>query len=433
MKNIIQSFVLHIFDRIHLTLYCKKSLECQLVHIGRWKEKTITISPKINSLTVSIETKNETQVFSFDKFGRLWTALVEKISYRRGLNGAIVAKWSSGKEILHRKWLDKQEQEWLLNLAHQTTSALLHENYTSKAVFSPPIDDTTVLDLTKLAEISHIFYENDVSNYHSVYKPVGILPPDQYISVVLQLTEGCSFNKCTFCSFYRDRPFLIKSPNDFDQHITNVKNFLGNGLSLRRTIFLGDANALVVPTNKLIPLVEKIHDHLDVEKLGGIFAFLDGFSGERKSTSDYQKLRDLGMNKIYIGLESGNNQLLKFLNKPGSAQDALNAVRTIKSSGISVGIIVLLGAGGKQYGAKHITDTIDIINQMNLDEHDLVYFSELIESEGLEYSQKAFSENLEPLSRSERQEQRRIIEEQLFFSDSGTPHISTYDIRDFVY
>jgi len=404
-----------------------------LVHIGRWNDKTVTISQKINSLTVSIETKNETQVFSFDKSGRLWTALVEKISYRRGLNGAIVAKWSSGKEVLHRKWLDQLEQEWLLNLAHQTISTILSEFNYSTHGFSPPINSTTIRELSTIAEISLEFYINDVSNYHSIYKPVGILPPDQYISVVLQLTEGCSFNKCTFCSFYRDRPFLIKSPNDFDQHITNVKNFLGNGLSLRRTIFLGDANALVVPTKKLIPLVEKIHDHLDVEKLGGIFAFLDGFSGERKSTGDYQKLRDLGMNKIYIGLESGNDQLLKFLNKPGSAQDALNAVRTIKSSGISVGIIVLLGAGGKQYEANHIVDTVDIINQMNLDADDLVYFSELIESEGLEYSQKAFSENLEPLSSAERQDQRNKIENQLIFSDSGTPHISTYDIRDFVY
>ena len=96
-----------------------------MVHIGRWNGRIVTISQKINSLTVSIETKNETQVFSFDKSGRLWTALVEKISYRRGLNGAIVAKWSSGKEVLHRKWLDPSEQVWLLNLAHQTISALL--------------------------------------------------------------------------------------------------------------------------------------------------------------------------------------------------------------------------------------------------------------------------------------------------------------------
>ena len=370
-----------------------------MVHFGRWNKKTVTISQKTNSLTISIETADDTQVFSFDKSGRLWTALIKNISYRRGLNGNIVAKWSSGKEVLHRKWLDQLESDWLLNLAHQTLSMISNEIATNGSVFSPPIDSNTSQELVRFSQVTTEFYNQDISIYHSVYKPVGILPPDQYISVVLQLTEGCSFNKCTFCNFYRDRPFIIKSPADFEEHIIQVKKFLGNGLSLRRTIFLGDANALVVPMQKLTSLIKIIHRHLDVEKLGGIFAFLDGFSGERKSTSDYKRLRDLGLNKIYIGLESGNNQLLKYLNKPGSAQEALNAVRTIKLSGISVGIIVLLGAGGKHYYPAHISGTVNIINQMNLDAEDLVYFSELIESEGLEYSQKAFSDKFNPINR----------------------------------
>lgn len=404
-----------------------------MVHFGRWNKMAVTISQKTNSLTISIETEDDTQVFSFDKSGRLWTALVKKISYRRGLNGNIVAKWNSGKEVLHRKWLDQLESDWLLNLAHQTIRMIVDEIQSSKSRFSPPIENFTISELFRLSQITNFFYERDISTYHSVYKPVGILPPDQYISVVLQLTEGCSFNKCTFCNFYRDRPFLIKSIENFENHIIQVKNFLGEGLSLRRTIFLGDANALVVPIHRLTSLMEIIHFHLDVEKLGGIFAFLDGFSGERKSISDYQKLSALGLNKIYIGLESGNNQLLNYLNKPGSAKEALNAVRTIKESGISVGIIVLLGAGGKRFAIEHISDTVKIINQMNLDADDLVYFSELIESEGLEYSQKAFSDNLIPLTIEERQEQRNEIEKQLIFSNLGTPHISTYDIRDFVY
>jgi hypothetical protein len=404
-----------------------------LVHLGRSNKKSFTISQKPNSLTVGIEAGENTQVFSFDKSGRLWTALVNKISYRRGLNGNIVAKWNSGKEVLHRKWLTPVESDWLLSLAHQSISIILNEIDSTTIAFSPPIDPITIQELLKLSNINTGFYNQDSSIYKSVYKPVGILPPDQYISVVLQLTEGCSFNKCTFCNFYRDRPFVIKTPAAFEKHIIDVKNFLGMGLSLRRTIFLGDANALVVPTQKLISLIELIHPHLDVEKLGGIFAFLDGFSGDRKSVSDYERLKELGLNKIYIGLESGNNQLLHYLNKPGSAEDALNAVRTIKASGISVGIIVLLGAGGTLYARSHISDTVRIINQMNLDADDLVYFSELIESEGLEYSQKAFSDSLRPLSMEERLEQRKSIEEQLFFSDRGTPHISTYDIRDFVY
>jgi len=404
-----------------------------LVHFGKKLDKSITISQKNNSLTISTETPNETRVFSFDKEGRLWTALINKISYRRGLNGNIVAKWSSGREVLHRKWLDPAEKDWLLSISHKEVLNIQQDLYSENISFEPPLDDITVNEIGYLAKINDGFYQKDVEKYYTVYKPVGILPPDQYISVVLQLTEGCSFNKCTFCNFYRDRPFKIKSSEEFNDHILDVKNFIGNGLSLRRTIFLGDANALVVPTKKLLPLIETIHKHLDVVKLGGLFAFLDGFSGEKKSINEYKSLKDLGLEKIYIGLESGCNELLKFLNKPGSAEEALEAVHQIKSAGISVGIIVLLGAGGKQFQDQHIKDTINIINRMNLDADDLLYFSELIESDGLEYSKQAFSANLKPLSSQERFLQRNMIEDNLIFSETGTPHISTYDIRDFVY
>lgn len=404
-----------------------------MVHFGKMLNKSIIVSQKPNSLTISSETIDETQVFSFDKEGRLWTALINKISYRRGLNGNIVAKWSSGKEILHRKWLSKEEKDWLLLTAHSTVMGILQSYINGNLSFNPNIDDQTIHDFHNVSQLDVEFYNNDIQQYNTVYKPVGILPPDQYISVVLQLTEGCSFNKCTFCNFYRDRQFRIKTLNEFDNHIQQVKEFLGKGLSLRRTIFLGDANALVVPIKKLIPLLEVIHNHLDVEMLGGLFAFLDGFSGEKKSINDYKTLKNLGVEKIYVGLESGNNELLKFLNKPGTSEEALQAVHQIKSAGISVGVIVLLGAGGKQFETNHIKDTIDIINRMNLDADDLIYFSELIESEGLDYSSKAFSSKLHPLTSEERFIQRDRIENNFNFSDLGTPHISTYDIRDFVY
>ena len=124
---------------------------------------------------------------------------------------------------------------------------------------------------------------------------------------------------------------------------------------------------------------------------------------------------------------------MKFLKKPGTSQDALKAVETIKSAGVSVGIIILLGAGGKQYSDQHISDTINIINQMKLDADDILYFSELIENEGLTYSQNAFKNNLQPLNAEERMQQRHLIENNLKFSGIDSPHISQYDIRDFVY
>jgi radical SAM superfamily enzyme YgiQ (UPF0313 family) len=133
------------------------------------------------------------------------------------------------------------------------------------------------------ANLSADRYRQDVIQYHKVYKPVGILPPDQYMAVVLQATEGCSFNTCTFCDFYRDRPFRIKQPDAFRQHCEAVRDYLGEGLKLRRTIFLGDANALVIPMPRLLPLLDIVHQTYDVEALGGIYAFLDGLAGNAKA------------------------------------------------------------------------------------------------------------------------------------------------------
>jgi hypothetical protein len=213
-----------------------------------------------------------------------------------------------------------------------------------------------------------------------------------------------------------------------------VRDFLGPGLNLRRTIFLGDANALVVPQPRLLELLDVVHEVYDVEQLGGMFAFLDGFSGEKKTAADYRRLAELGMKRIYIGMESGNTRLLEFLKKPGKPEDVLQAVRTIKEGGISVGVIALLGAGGHTYARDHVRDTVKLLNAMPLDLDDLIYFSELIEGEGMEYTRDAYDANLKPLTTEERIRQGEEIETALRFSQGGgIPHISRYDIREFVY
>lgn len=157
-------------------------------------------------------------------------------------------------------------------------------------------------------------------------------------------------------------------------------------------------------------------------------------SAVKKSAADFARLAKLGLKRVYIGLESGHDPLLRFLKKPGQALDALQAVRAMKSGGVSVGLIVLLGAGGKQYAQAHVDDTAFLLNRMDLDADDLIYFSELVESEGNEYSRNAYAQNLIPLSAPERMAQGDEIESHLLFNlSNGTPHISRYDIREFVY
>ncbi len=377
-----------------------------MVIFGQWRQQTVTLSLKPNSFTISLQQSQEqgggSQVFSFDASGRLWTAMQAGISYRRGLNGKTVAKWQTGPAGRERRWLTQEEATQLEESARQTAVSFYQDLSSHNAVLTSALTPEGERAFQAVLGFLPPRYQQDVQHYHQVYQPVGILPPDQYMAVVLQATEGCSFNTCTFCNFYRDRRFRIKTPEEFRQHAQAVKDFLGPGLSLRRTIFLGDANALVVPLPRLLTLLDVVHEVFDVEQLGGIFAFLDGFSGDKKTAQQYTQLAKRGVRRIYIGMESGNENLLRFLKKPGRPADVVSAVQAIKASGISVGIIILLGAGGKTYAQTHIKDTIQTVNAMNLDLDDLIYFSELIESEGLEYTRQAYEQNLQPLSSAER-------------------------------
>jgi Radical SAM superfamily len=401
---------------------------------GTWKNQPITISIKPSCLTISREEAGGTLVVSFDGAGRLWTALIDQVSYRRGLDGKLVAKWQTLGEGRERRWLAeaeaRQQEEQARRLAAELLASLPAGQIRLEA--SLPPDGLAWLELA--ASLNPALIQADIARYHQIYKPVGILPPDQYMAVVLQATEGCSFNTCTFCSFYKDRPFRIKTPAEFSRHAQDVKDFIGRGMSLRRTIFLGDANALVVPMKQLLPLLEAVNSLYDVERLGGLFAFLDGFSGEKKSVADYRALREKGFQRIYIGLESGHEALLNFLRKPGRPADAVQAVRAMKAGGLSVGVIVLLGAGGAKFARQHVQDTIETLNAMHLDADDLVYFSELVLSEGMAYVQDAYQASFQPLSQAERVAQGEAIEHGLIFSPRrGVPHISRYDIREFVY
>jgi len=405
-----------------------------MVILGTWKETRLALSLKPHALTVSLEQGQNTKVFGYDGNGRLWTAMVGGISYRRGLDGKVVAKWQTPENERERRWLSPEEANQWIEQACNAVQSLLTALDQGEVRLASALPDWGRELLCLAASFNTERAAEDAKLYHRVYKPIGILPPDQYMAVVLQATEGCSFNTCTFCNFYRDRPFRIKSREEFNNHAQAVKEYLGRGLGLRRTIFLGDANALVTPMPRLLPLFHETHKHFDVERLGGIFAFLDGFSGEKKSASDYAELAALGLKRVYIGMESGHADLLRFLRKPGNPEDVLHAVEALKAGGVAVGIIVLLGAGGQAFARRHVEDTVQILNAMPLDMDDLIYFSELIESEGLPYVRLAYEANLRPLSPEERQRQGEEIESRLIFSEErGTPHISRYDIREFVY
>lgn len=400
-----------------------------MVYLGTWRGEPVTISLKPGALTVSVGPPDTARVTSYDRAGRLWSAFRDGTSYRRGLNGRVIAKWRPDGGARQRRWLAAAEACEVEAHAQQMVAALYEAVLRGDVGLSPPLPPDGHEAFRRAIAFDAERSAADAARYHEIYLPVGILPPDQYLAVVLQLTEGCSFNTCTFCDFYKDRPFRIRTPDTLRQHAQAVRAFLGDGLSLRRGIFLADANALVVPMRKLLPLLDVVYDAFDVAALGGLYAFLDGFSGEKKSAADYRTLRERGLARVYVGLESGSDDLLRFLRKPGQAGDAVVAVRAMKEAGLAAGIIVLVGAGGEQYAADHVEQTAAVLNAMSLDSRDILYFSELVVSDELRYAQDAASASLNALDADARAEQQAAIEARLHVE----PRISRYDIREFIY
>jgi radical SAM superfamily enzyme YgiQ (UPF0313 family) len=287
----------------------------------------------------------------------------------------------------------------------------------------------------------------DAAEFNCIYRPVSILPPDQYLALVLQVTEGCSHNKCTFCTFYRDRRFRIKTPAEFEEHVAQVKRFFGPALPMRRTIFLADANAIVAPQRLLVPALDLIHREFEVVPTGaslaayrrdhpaafdGIYAFVDAFTGRLKSAADFRALGERSLRRVFIGLETGHDPLLRWVRKAGTAADAVETVREIKAGGVKVGVIIMIGIGGRQFAAGHVADTVRVVNAMGLGAGDFVYFSEFVEPPDSEYSAQAAADGVERLTPAEMHAQMDTIRAGLSFA-GPPPKVSVYDIREFIY
>lgn len=280
----------------------------------------------------------------------------------------------------------------------------------------------------------------DAAQFRRVYHPVPILPPDQYRSLVLQATLGCPYNRCTFCTLYRGTSYHVRTAEEFREHIRGVKAFLGAGIRRYRAVFLGDANALAAPQARLLELLEVLASelpydpHSPFDGLRGLSSFMDMFLGVQKSPEDLRTLRHRGLCRVYVGLETGHDPLLELLEKPGTTADAVEVVGRLKSAGIGVGIIILLGAGGRRYGPAHVQDTLGALSRMSLDAGDFVYLSPLVEDRTASYSILTQKARTAPLSPDELEAQEAAIRTGIrSLPFRSPPRVAPYDIRDFMY
>ncbi len=389
------------------------------------------ISVKEHSFAVSVDGAH---VVAWDRGARLYSVFRDGVTWRRGLGGTLVEKRRKGSARTHA-WPAGDEADRVVDAAAAVAREVCDGIDSSAWRWAGPADAAAVEETRALFESAARFdaasARADARRCELALGRLGILPPDQYLALAVQATEGCSFSTCTFCELYRGR-FRIRAPGEFREHVGGVLACLGESARLRsRGVFLGAANALALPMAHLLPIFRVLLEEAAAARRG-ICAFVDAFTGARKSADDYRVLGRLGLRRVYIGLESGHDPLLSFVRKPGTAAGAVETVRAVKAAGIRAGVIVMTGLGGARFAEGHERDTSAALNAMGLGSGDVLYFSELVEAPSASYPLMAAEAGIRPLTAAEQQAQRSRIRSALRFP-SGPPQIAVYDIREFTY
>ncbi len=369
-------------------------------------------------------------VSSYDLAGRPYAVVRDSWTFRRALDGRLLQKGEGVCRV--RRVLDADEGAPVLEAA-RAEARLAAASFTDGGGLPAEAAADARARLLRIVAMDEAALAADARRFAAVYRPVGMLPPDQYLAVVLQATEGCSWNRCTFCGLYRDTPFRAKPEEEFARHAEAVVAYFGEALALRRSVFLGDANALSVHHARAISYLETA-GRVFAHPPRGIHAFVDVFTGARKTVDEYRDYARLGLRRVYVGLESGDPDLLDWLEKPGTTEAAVALVETLRAAGIAAGVIVLLGAGGFRFGEAHVRKTAEVLSRMRLGPEDLVYFSELVPARGAEYARRAEARDLQALPTTACAAQRRRMVALTRPGDPRRPpRTATYDLREFVY
>ncbi|MBU1628411.1 radical SAM protein [bacterium] len=193
----------------------------------------------------------------------------------------------------------------------------------------------------------------------SIYRP-----PSEAESLILQVTVGCSHNRCTFCPAYKDKKFRFKSREEIFEDIEEAGEYVRRGARIRR-IFLADGDALILPQKELVWICDKLNENIPGLQRIGIYGNTKSIL--RKTLDELIELRDKKMTILYYGLETGDDVVREITKKGSTSLDAINAGVLVKKAGIKLSITIMLGIGGVERSREHAVKTGEVLSKINPD------------------------------------------------------------------
>lgn len=384
-------------------------------------------------------------VLTFDGEGRLYAFAVSNALFRRGMDSRVLeTRREPADGYLRRshRYLGEKEAFELFRRVHRLAGQMTTR--VARGEVGPTMPGEQQPDsqarglVSRLEEVVSWSPERLVSErsrFQQFYKPISVLPPDRYMSLVVQIAHGCPYNQCTFCDLYSDRTFEILSPHDVRTRVAGIRSFFGRALPLRQGVFLGDGNALSLPAHRLVASLAIIREELPpflfVRK--GVSTFGDLRAVLHKSDEELVSLGSAGLDRVYLGLESGAESLLRFLNKPARRTDQVEAVVRLKGAGIQAGIIFMSGVGGQKFAEEHVRETSSLVNDLPLGVGDLVYVSRFYPIRGTPYADRVKSGEIDVMGDEEIRNQVGEIRRRIRPEILKTVKLAPYDLAGFVY
>ncbi|MGB1952096.1 MAG: radical SAM protein [Marinobacter sp.] len=216
-------------------------------------------------------------------------------------------------------------------------------------------------------------------------------PPSEARSLILPVTNGCSWNRCTFCEMYtqEQKKFRARKPDDVRADIEKAARTLGGV----RRVFLADGDAMVLPTRRLLEILGELRAAFpDLQRVS---SYCLPRNLARKTVEELAELRAAGLQILYVGMESGDDEVLRRVNKGETAESTRSALLKMRAAGITSSVMVLNGLGGEVLSEQHAINTAHLCNETRPD-----YLSTLVVSfpQGEQRFRAGFGEDFVPLS-----------------------------------
>ena len=184
-------------------------------------------------------------------------------------------------------------------------------------------------------------------------------PPSEAHSLILQVTVGCSHNRCTFCGSFKDKKFRIKSFDEIKEDVDEAKVFARHV----NKVFLADADALIIPQKRLVPIIELVKGSFPGLERIGIYGNVKAVL--KKSVDELKALREMGLGILYLGVESGDQVTLDRVCTGTTLEKMEEACHRVKEAGMVLSVTVLLGLGGVERSSIHAEETGKFLSRID--------------------------------------------------------------------